>query len=125
MRKEIKTSKAPEALGPYSQAILNDGLLFISGQIGINPETGEVRKGVEAQAHQIFNNLKAICEEANIDINNTIKTTVLLANINDYATVNKIYSEYFTEPYPARAAYEVCRLPKGVKLEIEMIVAQK
>lgn len=125
MRKEIKTSKAPEALGPYSQAILNDGLLFISGQIGINPQTGEVCKGVKAQAHQIFNNLKAICEEADVDINNTIKTTVLLANINDYVTVNKIYSEYFTEPYPARAAYEVCRLPKGVKLEIEMIVAQK
>ena len=120
--KEVKTTNAPAAIGPYSQAIICGNLLFTSGQIPIIPETGELAEGLEAQAHQVFKNIKNLIEAAGSSIDNVVKTTVFISDMNDFAKINEIYSEYFTEPYPARSCVEVARLPKDVKLEVETIV---
>ena len=127
--KEIKTNNAPQAIGPYSQAIQCGNLLFTSGQIPIIPETGElpavnklVEGGIEAQAHQVFKNIKNLIEAAGSSIDNVVKTTVFIKDMNDFAKINEIYAEYFTEPYPARSCVEVARLPKDVSLEVETIV---
>ena len=123
MKKIIATDKAPAAIGPYSQAIEVNGLLFTSGVIPIVPETGElVEGGIEKQAKQAIGNLAALIKEAGADINNTIKTTVFIKDMKDFAKVNEIYAEYFTENYPARSCVEVARLPKDVLIEIEAIV---
>lgn len=122
--KPIKTDKAPAAIGPYSQAINYDRLLFTSGQLPLNPETGKIVEGsVVEQAHQVFKNMTAIAEEAGTSLQKTIKTTVFLANIADFAAVNDIYKEYFSEPFPARSAYQVAALPLGVSVEVEAIIA--
>lgn len=125
--KEIKTTNAPGAIGPYSQAIEVNGLVYTSGQIGIDPATGAIVEGVEAQAHQVCRNLTALLEAAGTSMDNVVKTTVFIKDMNDFGTVNGIYAQYFTEPYPARSCVEVTRLPKDVLVEIEVIAesAQK
>ena len=122
MKKVIATDKAPKAIGPYSQAIEADGLVFTSGQLGLIPETGELAEGVEAQARQALMNIKAVLAEAGLTMDNVVKTTVLLADMADFAAVNAIYAEFFTEgSYPARSAFQVATLPKGGLVEIETI----
>lgn len=125
MKKVISTSKAPAAIGPYSQAIQVGNLVFASGQIPIDPATGSfVAGGVKEQARQSLTNVKAILEEAGLTLDNVVKTTVFLADMNDFADVNAVYAEFFAEPYPARSAVAVKTLPKGALLEIEVIAAQ-
>ena len=119
--KQIKTDKAPAAIGPYSQAIISGNTVYCSGQIPINPETGEIPDGVANQAHQVFKNIKNLLEAAGTSIDNVIKTSVFIKDMNDFAEINAIYAEYFTEPYPARSCVEVARLPKDVLLETEVI----
>ena len=119
--KTVKTDKAPAAIGPYSQAQIVNGLVYTSGQIPIIPETGEIAVGLEAQAHQAFRNIAALLEAAGTDISKTVKTTVFIRHMDDFAAINAIYAQYFTEPYPARSCLEVARLPKDVLLECEVI----
>ena len=119
--KEIKTTNAPAAIGPYSQAIISGNLVFTSGQIPVNPENGEIPCGVEAQAHQVFKNIKNLLEAAGSDISRVIKTSVFIQDMNDFAKINEIYASYFTEPFPARSCFEVAKLPKGVLLEVEAV----
>lgn len=117
----ISTTKAPDAIGPYSQAIKVNNMIYTSGQLGINPETGELPEQLEEQAHQVFKNLKAVLEEAGASLDHVVKTLVFLADMNDFVAVNDIYKQYFTSNYPARSAVEVARLPKDAKLEVEAI----
>lgn len=119
--KEIKTNKAPAAIGPYSQAIVTGNILFTSGQIPVNPDTGEIPVGAEEQANQVFINLKNLLEEAGTSIDNVVKTTVFIKNMEDFAKINEIYEKYFSRPYPARSCVEVARLPKDVLIEVEAI----
>jgi 2-iminobutanoate/2-iminopropanoate deaminase len=123
MKKQINTSNAPQAIGPYSQAVLFDKILFISGQIPANPETGEiVSGGVSAETHQVMKNLKAILEEAGSNFSNAVKTSIFLKDMNDFAVVNEIYASYFEQGnYPARETVQVAKLPKDVNVEISMI----
>lgn len=122
MKKEIKTTAAPKAIGPYSQAIEANGFIFVSGQIPINPETGELIKGpIEKQTEQVLKNISAILEKAGSSLDKVVKATVYLSDLKDYAKMNEIYSKYFSSPYPARAAIQVARLPKDVGIEIEVI----
>lgn len=123
MKKIISTPNAPAAIGPYSQAIEVNGFLFTSGMIPIVPSTGElVDGGIEVQAEQAIGNLAALIEAAGAKIENTIKTTVFIKNMEDFAKVNEIYAKYFTTDFPARSCVEVARLPKDVLIEIEAIV---
>ena len=119
--KVVSTEKAPAAIGPYSQAQIVNGFVFASGQIPIIPETGALAEGLEAQAHQVFKNITELLKAAGTDISKTVKTTVFIKNMNDFAAINAIYAQYFTEPYPARSCVEVARLPKDVLLECEVI----
>ena len=119
--KTVKTDKAPAAIGPYSQAQIVNGLVYTSGQIPIIPETGEIAVGLEAQAHQAFRNIAALLEAAGTDISKTVKTTVFIRHMDDFAAINAISAQYFTERYPARSCVEVARLPKDVLLECEVI----
>lgn len=122
LMKEIKTTNAPAAIGPYSQAVISGGMLFASGQIPVDPKTGNIPEGVNAQANQAFTNLKNLIAAAGSDISKTVKTTVFIKNIADFAEINEIYAKYFSEPFPARSCVEVARLPKDVLLEVEAIV---
>ena len=119
--KAIKTEKAPAAIGPYSQAIETGGLVFASGQLPINPATGEFPEGIKEQTRQSLMNAKAILEAAGLSMKNVVKTTVLLADIADFAAMNEVYAEIFEEPYPARSAFAVKSVPKGALVEIECI----
>lgn len=119
--KVISTEKAPSAIGPYSQAVISGSLLYTSGQVPIIPETGEIAQGLEAQAHQVFKNLRELLKAAGTDISKTVKTTVFIKNMEDFAAINAIYAQYFTQPYPARSCVEVARLPKDVLLECELV----
>ena len=121
MKKVIVTDKAPGAIGPYSQGINVGDMFFFSGQIPVNPVTGEMPEGIEAQVTQSLDNVKALLESQGMDFSNVIKTTVFLADMNDFATMNGIYATYFVEPYPARSAVQVAKLPKGALIEIEVI----
>ena len=122
MNKVINTEKAPKAIGPYSQAIkAGNGMLFISGQIPVNPSTGKIEEGIVAQTEQVFQNIKAILNEAGYDFKDVVKTTCLLNSMDDFATMNEIYAKYYNEMLPARAAYAVEKLPMGVLIEIETI----
>ncbi len=125
MKKVINTEKAPQAIGPYSQAILANGMLFISGQIPINPETGEIAEGIENQTRQVLNNLKAILEKEHLTLDNVVKCSVFMKNMDDFVKMNEVYAEFFTEEPPARAAVEVARLPKDVEVEIEAIAINR
>ena len=117
----IQTTKAPGAIGPYSQAIKVGNMVYTSGQLGINPETGELEEGLEAQTHRVFKNLQAVLEAAGASLDSVAKTLVFLADMNDFVAVNDVYKQYFTSDYPARSAVEVARLPKDAKIEIEAI----
>ena len=120
--KAISTKKAPAAIGPYSQAIQVGNLIYASGQIPIDPTTGAfVEGGIKEQTRQSLTNVKAILEEAGLSMGDVVKTTVFLADINDFADMNSVYAEFFTEPYPARSAVAVKALPKGALVEIEVI----
>lgn len=119
--KVIATDKAPAAIGPYSQGRVVGNLVYTSGQIGIIPETGEIAVGIEAQAHQVFKNVSEILKAAGSDMSKVVKTTVFVKDMNDFAIVNGIYAQYFTEPYPARSCVEVARLPKDLLVECEAI----
>lgn len=123
MKKVISTQNAPKAIGPYSQAIQAGNFLFTSGQIPLNPVSGEiVEGGIEAQANQVLENVKAVLEGAGMELDNVVKTTVFLANMDDFAKVNEIYGKYFSgAALPARSAVQVVKLPKGVLVEIEAI----
>ena len=122
-KKAIHTEKAPKAIGPYSQAIESGPFLFVSGQIPVDPATGEiVSGGIEEQTKQVFRNLKAILKEAGLTEGGIVKTTVFLKSLEDFATVNKLYAEVFTVPFPARSCIEVSALPKGARIEMEAIV---
>lgn len=121
--KKIATNKAPQAIGPYSQAIVFNGILFTSGQIGINPETGNIDgEDICEQTEQVMRNLKAVLEEAGTSFEKVIKTTCFLADINDFAKFNEIYGKYFTEK-PARSCVAVKDLPKGALCEVEVIAS--
>ncbi len=121
MKKIIATDQAPAAVGPYSQAVLVNGLLFVSGQIPVNPADGSVAESIEDQSHQALKNVGAILAEAGLSYEDVVKTTVLLADIADFKAMNAVYSEYFTQDKPARACFQVAALPLGVKVEIEVI----
>lgn len=122
MKKIISTDKAPKAIGPYSQAIEFNNMVFTSGVIPVNPETNELVTGsIEVQAEQAIGNLAALLEEAGSSVDNVIKTTVFIKDMNDFAKVNEIYANYFKKDCPARSCVEVARLPKDVLIEIEAI----
>ena len=121
MESIIATDKAPAAVGPYSQAVLVNGLLFVSGQIPVNPADGSVAESIEDQSHQALKNVGAILAEAGLGYEDVVKTTVLLADIADFKAMNAVYAEYFTADKPARACFQVAALPLGVKVEIEVI----
>lgn len=122
MKKVICTSKAPSAIGPYSQAIQVGNLVYTSGQIPIDPTTGKiVDGGIKEQTCQSLLNIKAILEEGGLTMNNVVKTTVFMADMNDFADMNTVYADFFAEPYPARSAVAVKSLPKGALVEIEVI----
>src|SRR5690625_1416636 len=125
MTKEIHTTNAPAAIGPYSQAIQAGDFLYVSGQIGVNPESGEVAEGIEAQTKQVLENLKAILTEANSSFSEVVKFTIYLKSMDDFATVNEIYGSYLEKPYPARATVEVSRLPKPVIVEMNVAAPTK
>lgn len=126
MRMKITTTNAPAALGPYSQAILAGDHIYISGQLGIDPATGEFAGDTAAlQARQAFANIDAILNQAGYSMNNIVKTTCFLSNMDDFAAVNEVYEEFLEEPYPARSAFEVAKLPKGGLVEIETIAIIK
>ncbi len=121
MKKIISTDKAPAAIGPYSQAIEVNGMVFTSGVIPVVPATGEIPEGIEAQARQAIGNLVALLNESGVDTENVVKTTVFIKEMDDFAKVNAVYSEFFKEKCPARSCVEVARLPKDVLIEIEAI----
>ncbi len=122
MKKKVETKGAPRAIGPYSQAIKIGNLLFISGQIGIDPATGElVKGGVEEEVKRIMENIKAILHEASATFDNVIKTTIFLKDINDFPRVNEIYGRYFSDNPPARSTIGVSQIPRGANIEIEAI----
>lgn len=122
MKKVIKTTKAPAAIGPYNQAIQVGNLVYTSGQIPIDPATGNfVEGGIKEQTRQSLLNVKAILEEAGLTMSDVIKTTVFMTDMNDFSDMNAVYSEFFPEPYPARSAVAVKTLPKGALVEIEVV----
>lgn len=122
MKNIISTPNAPAAIGPYSQAIETDGFLFTSGQIPINPTTGEIEgTTIEEQAEQVMKNISAILEAAGLDFSHVVKTTCVLADLADFAAFNAVYGKYFPEAAPARSCFAVAGLPKGAKLEVETI----
>lgn len=121
MVKAIHTENAPAAIGPYSQAIQAGEFLFVSGQIPVDPETGEVALEIEKQTEQVMENLSAVLKEAGTDFSQAVKFTIYLSSMDNFATVNEIYGKYLIEPYPARATVEVSRLPKDVLIEIDVI----
>lgn len=121
MQKVISTDKAPSAIGPYSQAIEINGMVYTSGVIPVDPAIGVVAEGVEAQAEQAFKNICNLVEASGSKVENIIKTTVFIKEMNDFGKINEIYKKYFKEPFPARSCVEVARLPKDVLLEIEAI----
>ena len=124
MSKEIiSTNNAPQAIGPYSQAVKTGNLIFISGQIPLNPKTGDlVNSSIEDEANQVIQNISSICEAAGHSLDDVVKITIFLTDLGNFATVNEVMTKHFSEPYPARATIEVSGLPLGVNVEIEAIV---
>jgi len=121
-KKPIQTDNAPAAIGPYSQGVVTGNFLFTSGQLPIDPATNKIPEGsIEDKAHLVFKNLAAIAKEAGTSLDNAVKTTVFLVDINDFAAVNQVYAQYFNEPFPARSAFQVAALPLGADLEVEAI----
>ncbi len=124
MIKQISTNKAPAAIGPYSQALDLGNMVFLSGQIPIDPQTGNMADTVEAQAKQVLTNVQNILAEAGLTMANVVKTTVFLSDLGDFAKVNEVYASFFAEPYPARSCVQVAAIPKGAKVEIETIAVR-
>ena len=124
-RKIIKTDKAPAAIGPYSQAVEAGGFVFASGQIPIDPATGNIPKGIEAQAKQALTNVSNLMEAAGLTMNDIVKTSVFIKDMNDFAKINEIYATFFDGDCPARSCVEVARLPKDVLIEVEVIAARR
>ena len=124
MKKVISSPKAPAAVGPYSQAIEINGMLFVSGQLPTNPATGKAPETIEEQTRQSLANAAAILEEAGYSFADVVKTTVLLTDIKDFAAMNAVYAEHFSGAYPARVCYQVAALPMGAKVEIDMIAGE-
>jgi 2-iminobutanoate/2-iminopropanoate deaminase len=121
-RQKIQSESAPAALGPYSQAIVANGLVYCSGQLGLDPNTGQFAgEGVEAQTHQVLKNLQAVLQAAGSDLGKVVKTTVFLADMNDFQAMNGVYAGYFPEPAPARSTVQVARLPRDGRVEIEAV----
>jgi reactive intermediate/imine deaminase len=118
-RQVIETPDAPAAIGPYSQAVLAGNTLYMSGQIPLDPKTGQLVEGIEAQAHQVFRNLGAVAGAAGATLNDIVKLSILLTDLGDFAKVNEIMASYMAAPYPARATYQVAALPRGARIEIE------
>ena len=124
VREAVASDAAPKAIGPYSQAIRAGSLLFVSGQIPLDPATGAMVEGdIAAQTRRVFANLQAILEAAGASFDNVVRTTVYLADMNDFATVNEIYGTYFSSPAPARATVQAARLPKDARVEIDLIAS--
>lgn len=119
--KYIQTEKAPKAVGPYSQAIVSNGFIFCSGQIGLDPKTNELVEGIELQTNQVLKNLSEVLKSGGSSLEKVVKTTIYLADISDYGKVNEIYGQYFSDHKPARAAFAVAHLPKDALIEIEAI----
>jgi 2-iminobutanoate/2-iminopropanoate deaminase len=125
MKKIIHTDKAPAAIGPYSQAVESKGMLFVSGQIAIDPATGNlVEGGIEKQTEQVMQNIMAILNEAGYSLDDVVKSTCLLDDMDNFTTMNEVYAKYYAEKRPARAAYGVSKLPKGAMVEIETIAVK-
>ncbi len=125
MRKIINSDLAPAAVGPFSQAVETKDLVFISGQLPIDKQDGKMKEGIVEQTKMCFANLTYICEEANVELKNAVKVTVLLNDIANFQAVNEVYAEYFEVLYPARVAYEVANLPLGAEIEIDAIIAKE
>ncbi|HWY79004.1 MAG TPA: RidA family protein [Candidatus Sulfotelmatobacter sp.] len=123
--KYIAIETAPKAVGPYTQAIISNGFIFCSGQIGLDPKTNELVDGLEAQVHQVLRNLTEVLKAGNSSLESIVKTTVYLVDINDYVKMNEIYGQYFSEHKPARAAFAVAHLPKNALIEIEVVAEVK
>lgn len=119
MKVKIESGNAPKAIGPYSQAVLVDDTLYVSGNIPVNPATGDVADGIVNQSKQVFENMKAVLNEAGMGFENVVKTTAFLTDLSNFATFNEIYASYFVAPYPARSCVEVSKLPKNVLVEVE------
>ena len=127
MKKQVSTPNAPAAIGPYSQAIKAGNTIYVSGQLPIDPATGAIPEGIAAQTAQSLKNIQAILAEQGMtlaDVVKAVKTTCFLADMNDFAEMNKVYGEYFAQPFPARSAVQVAKLPKGAPLEIECIAVK-
>ena len=124
MKQPVSSPDAPKAIGPYSQAVRAGQLLFVSGQVPLDPVTGEIVSGdIAAQTRRVFENLEAVLKAGGRSFNDVVRTTVFLADMNDFAEVNKVYGSYFSEPYPARATVQVARLPKDARVEIDVIAS--
>jgi 2-iminobutanoate/2-iminopropanoate deaminase len=124
MKKVVHTDKAPKAIGPYSQAIEANGMLFISGQVPVNPENGEIPEGIEAQTEQVMKNIEAILKEAGYEFSDVIKSTCLLSDMANFKQMNEVYGKYYAENPPARAAFAVKELPLKALVEIETIAVK-
>ena len=124
MKQAVSSPHAPKAIGPYSQAVRAGQLLFVSGQVPLDPATGQIVSGdIAAQTHRVFDNLGAVLEAGGRSFADVVRTTVFLADMNDFAAVNEVYGTYFSEPYPARATVQVARLPKDARVEIDVIAS--
>src|SRR5215467_11296167 len=122
MRERVQTDGAPKAIGPYSQAIKTNGLVFCSGQVALDPATGQVIEGgIREQTERVMRNLAAVLEAAGSSLQQAIKTTVFLADLGDFSEMNEVYGSFFSEPPPARSTVQVSRLPKDVKIEVDVI----
>ena len=120
-KQAVETADAPRAIGPYSQAIVANGFVFAAGQIGTDPKTGTLAEGIEAQVEQTLKNIAAVLKASGSSMENVVKTTVFLADINDFAKMNEIYAKHFKAPFPARSTVQVARLPRDAKIEIEVV----
>jgi 2-iminobutanoate/2-iminopropanoate deaminase len=124
MKQPVSSPDAPKAIGPYSQAVRAGQLLFLSGQVPLDPATGEIVSGdIAAQTRRVFENLAAVLKAGGRSLSDVVRTTVFLADMSDFAEVNKVYGSYFSEPYPARATVQVARLPKDARVEIDVIAS--
>jgi 2-iminobutanoate/2-iminopropanoate deaminase len=124
-RDAVSTSSAPTAIGPYSQGIASDGLLFCSGQIGLEPASGDLVEGLEAQTERALRNIAAILDAAGLSMADVVKTTIFLTDMNDFSSVNTIYAKHVVDPPPARSTVAVAALPKGARIEIEAIARRR
>ena len=122
-KEAIHSKHAPAALGPYSQGVRAGNTVYLSGQLGLDPATGNLAQGIDAQAHQVFRNLRAVAQAAGGELDDVVKLTILMADLADFGKVNEIMATYFKAPYPARATYQVAALPKAAELEVEAILA--